>query len=392
MVMALLAASWWLCVRLLDWATASVPSRPTAMQTPTRSLACIRIVENPGAGATRLASSLQEQLTQAGDGVLTVVRGLAPSGVIAGPGLLEVRLSRAEQGCLADIVLLPADEPDLFAIWCGPDRMLLAADGSNLAELVAAVAMAVPVLVKPLLPRSGGLLAALDIQDALRLKDQAQLETAYAAMKEAACGPRDAWAGCALFQEAQVSLALGEAGLDVAKAYRGLEALRQLRVSPAIARRHELASALDPMEARLRLLLAILRRDPLQLAPAGEALDRAELARTLSGRPLQWAADRLTRGGIDLAHARLGNDRHAALRAARLFWKVREMVRTRQADWLSAEADAGLRAAIELTRHVANARSVAPGLPGLATRSSGHSPELAPLSAAGWQTPVRKSL
>jgi hypothetical protein len=79
----------------------------------------------------------------------------------------------------------------------------------------------------------------------------------------------------ASFAASLVSLVLAEAGADLAKAHRGLEAIRLMRNRPALeADASEQSAALDYIEGRLRLVLADAGQDLRQQRLAIEAFDR----------------------------------------------------------------------------------------------------------------------
>lgn len=111
---------------------------------------------------------------------------------------------------------------------------------------------------------------AAPTRQALATGDLVSLSERYNALKSAVnCGQ------ATRFEEAIVSLALAETAGDCAKAYRGLEAVRQLRASMAAAMPEQRSNVLDLIEARLRLVLADAGRDPHQKQLAMAVLERA---------------------------------------------------------------------------------------------------------------------
>ena len=108
--------------------------------------------------------------------------------------------------------------------------------------------------------------------------DPVALQTEYAKLNAPPPVPTELVCG-RMFAEALVSLALAEASGDIAKAHRGLEAVRWLRAGPVSASQQQRRLVLDLIEARVRLVLADAGDDPLQRQLAMSALDRAESGR-----------------------------------------------------------------------------------------------------------------
>jgi hypothetical protein len=131
--------------------------------------------------------------------------------------------------------------------------------------------------VAALVARWHGADIPIDTRQALRTADIAALDICYERLKV------DSWRsnarqGSQVLEEALVSLALAETSCDLAKAYRGLEALQRLRCEMAEAGPGRDEALLDLMEARLRFVLAEVGRDPRQQSLASAALERAVAA------------------------------------------------------------------------------------------------------------------
>ena len=112
---------------------------------------------------------------------------------------------------------------------------------------------------------------------ALRTCDLAELDMCYQRLRADSWRP-DPGLESRDFEEALVSLALAEASSDIAKAHRGLEALRHLRCELLQDRSGRNRVVLGLIEARLRLVLADAGRDPHQRALALLAVERVDAA------------------------------------------------------------------------------------------------------------------
>ena len=109
---------------------------------------------------------------------------------------------------------------------------------------------------------------------ALLQNDLAALDQRYGELK-AVPPVSELTADDRIFEESLVSLALAEATADVAKAHRGLEAVRRLRCGLSDGGQNRRLAVLDVIEARLRLVLADTGHDGGQRALAMAALERA---------------------------------------------------------------------------------------------------------------------
>ena len=125
------------------------------------------------------------------------------------------------------------------------------------------------------------------LRRALRTHDAAGLAEYYCQLKELSTAADNFDTSCA-FQEALVSLALAEAIEDIAKAHRGLEAVRRLQHQITASGTDPRLTVLDLMECRLRLVLAHAGQEPRQHTLAMQALARAESGRESGGGRRSW--------------------------------------------------------------------------------------------------------